>query len=73
MKQLKPYKELIWEIVKANGKILNARRLDRWYSCIKCNQYSISRLRPQAERNMNSSYGMTIRLYIASMALPKWR
>ena len=36
MKQLKPYKELIWEIVKANDKILNARKLDRWYSCIKC-------------------------------------
>ena len=35
MKQLKPYKELIWEIVKANDKILNARRLDRWYSCTK--------------------------------------
>lgn len=36
MKQQKTYKELIWEIVKANDKILNARRLDRWYSCIKC-------------------------------------
>ncbi|MBR2030952.1 MAG: hypothetical protein IKA04_01925 [Alistipes sp.] len=35
MKQLKPYKELVWDIVKANDKILNARRLDCWYSCTK--------------------------------------
>ena len=35
MKQLKPYKEIIWDIVKANNKILNVRRLDCWYSCTK--------------------------------------
>lgn len=35
MRQLKPYKELIWDIVKANNKILNVRRLDCWYSCTK--------------------------------------
>ena len=35
MKQLKPYKEIIWDIVKANNKILNVCRLDCWYSCTK--------------------------------------
>ena len=35
MKQLKSYKEIVWDIVKANDKILNARRLDCWYSCTK--------------------------------------